>query len=75
VLEAFEDYTVASEEFIDAGEFVIVEVRITGQGRGSGAPLDVQLAHLWELRDGMVIRGEVYRTTEGARAAIERKDD
>jgi ketosteroid isomerase-like protein len=73
VLEAFEDYTVTSEEFIDAGDFVIVAVRISGRGRGSGAPLDVRLAHAWQLRDGKVVRGEVYRTTEEALAASGRR--
>jgi ketosteroid isomerase-like protein len=60
-------------ELIDAGDVVIVSVRITGRGRGSGAPLDVRLAPLWELRKGKVIRGEVYRSPEEARAAAERK--
>ena len=68
-VEAFEDYTVEAEKFIDAADAVIVAVRISGRGRASGAPLDVRLAHLWEFRDGRVIRGEVYRTTEEAVAA------
>jgi uncharacterized protein len=66
VLEAFEDYRVEAEEFIEAGESVVVPVRISGRGRASGAALETRLAHLWVLRDGKVIRGEVYRTTEEA---------
>jgi uncharacterized protein len=66
VLEAFEDYRVETEEFIDAGEAVVVPVRISGRGKASGVKLEMQLAHLWVLRDGKVIRGEVYRTTEEA---------
>jgi uncharacterized protein len=65
-LEAFEDYRVEAEEFIDAGEAVVVSVRIAGRGRASGAELEMRLAHLWVLRNGKVIRGEVYRTTEEA---------
>ena len=65
-LEAFEDYRVEAEEFIDAGEAVVVSVRISGRGRASGAELEMRLAHLWVLRNGKVIRGEVYRTTEEA---------
>jgi ketosteroid isomerase-like protein len=65
-LEAFEDYRVVAEDFIDAGEAVVVPVRISGRGRGSGAELETRLAHLWEFRNGKAIRGEVYRTTEEA---------
>jgi uncharacterized protein len=66
VLEAFEDYRVETEDFIDAGEAVVVPVRISGQGRASRAKQEARLAHLWVLRNGKVIRGEVYRTTEEA---------
>ena len=65
-VEAFEDYRVDAEEFIDAGESVVVPARISGRGRASGANLETRLAHLWVLRNGNVIRGDVYRTTEEA---------
>jgi uncharacterized protein len=64
--EAFEGYTVEPEQFIDAGDAIVVPVRISGRGRTSGVPLDTRLVHLWVLRDGQVIRGEVYRSTEEA---------
>jgi hypothetical protein len=66
VLEAFEDYRVETKDFIEAGEAVVVPVRISGRGRTSGAKLETHLAHLWVLRNGKVIRGEVYRTTDEA---------
>jgi len=66
VLEAFEDYRVEAEEFIDVGNAVIVPVRISGRGKASGAEQVAHLTHLWVMRDGEVIRGEVYRSTEEA---------
>jgi uncharacterized protein len=69
VLEAFDDYTVRAENFIDVGDTVVVEVVISGTGRGSGMEIETRLAHLWGLRDGMVVRGEVFRTTKEAVAA------
>lgn len=66
VLDAFDDYSVQAEEYLDAGDAVVVEVLISGRGRGSGMEIETRLAHLWVLRDGMLIRGEVYRTTEEA---------
>jgi uncharacterized protein len=65
-VEAFEDYRVEAEEFIDAGEAVVVRVQISGRGRASGAMLETRLAHLWVVRNGKAIRGEVYRTVEEA---------
>ncbi len=66
-LEAFEDFRVEPEDFIDAGDVVVVPVRISGRGRGSGVEMETRLAHLWALRgDGKVVRSEIYRTTEEA---------
>jgi ketosteroid isomerase-like protein len=73
-VEAFEDYRVDAEEFIDAGESVVVPVRISGRGRASGAKLETRLAHLWVLRNGNVTRGDVYRTTEEALEAAGLRD-
>ena len=71
-LEAFEDYRVEAEDFIDAGDSVVVLVRISGRGRASGARLDTRLAHLWVFRNRKVVLGEVYRTTGEALEAASR---
>ena len=70
-LEAFDDYHVEAEDYIDTGDAVVVLVRISGRGRASGAKMETRLAHLWVLgSNGKVIRGEVYRTTAEALAAV-----
>ena len=69
-LDAFEDYRVEPQEFIDAGDAVVVPVRISGRGRASGATLEVHLVHLWVLRNGRAIRNEIYRTTAEALEAV-----
>jgi hypothetical protein len=38
----FEDWTVAVEEIVDAGDQVLLVDRQAGRGKGSGAPLDEQ---------------------------------
>jgi ketosteroid isomerase-like protein len=70
-LEVFDDYRVEPEELIDVGDTVVAQVRIVGRGKASGALLEESLVHAWTFRDGKVIRGEVYRTTEEAIAALE----
>jgi uncharacterized protein len=66
VNEVFDDYTVEAEEFIDAGDSVVVAVRLSGRGRESGVELEMHVAHLWTVRDGKVVRGDVYRTADEA---------
>ena len=66
VREAFDDYRVEPEEFIDAGDAVVVVAHISGRGRASGMTLDTRLAHLWVFRGDKVVRGEVYRDAEEA---------
>jgi ketosteroid isomerase-like protein len=69
--EVFADFHVETDDFIEAGDAVIAVVRIFGTGKVSGAPLTVDLAHLWVFADdGKVIRGEVFRTTQEALKAV-----
>jgi ketosteroid isomerase-like protein len=60
--EAFEDYRMGPEEFIDAGDDrVLVFSREGGRGKGSGAEVQTHpTAHLWTIRDGKAIRMESY---------------
>jgi uncharacterized protein len=59
-LSPWEDWRCEAEEFIPAGEFVVVLTRYTGRGKESGANVDTRGAHLWTLRDGEAIRLEVF---------------
>jgi uncharacterized protein len=74
-VEAFQDYRVEPQQFIDAGDAVVVPVRISGRGRASGAMLEVHLIHVWVLRNGRAIRNEIYRTTAEALEAVGLSDE
>jgi uncharacterized protein len=43
------------QNFIDAGDHVIVWLRFTARGRGSGAPLESKIAVVYTLKDGLVV--------------------
>ena len=62
IAEAFDDYRMVAEEFIDlGGDRVLVFAREGGSGKGSG--LEVQTnptGHLWTFRDGKAIRMQSY---------------
>lgn len=61
-LAPFDGYYARAEEFIDAGEAVLVRVRQGGRGKHSGAT--VEAPPYWvvsRLRDALVVRIEFYR--------------
>ena len=56
----WEDYRVEAEELIEAGSTVVVLGREIGRGKGSGVPIERQLAQVWVLHRGKIIRWEIY---------------
>jgi hypothetical protein len=46
------DYRLDAEEFIDAGQSVVVVVRERMRGKGSGIPLDRRWAQTWTFHRG-----------------------
>ena len=59
------------DRIADAGEDrVILIARVFGQGR-AGEPLELHIAHVWELRGGKLLRGTVYLDPEQALEAVE----
>lgn len=66
----FDEFEWVSDEFIDAGDHVIVVGRQTGRGRASGSKITEGQAHLWTFRDGRTIRFEMFRDRAEAFAAI-----
>jgi ketosteroid isomerase-like protein len=66
----FEGLDLVPEEFIDAGDRVVVVFRFRGVGRESGIPVDERLAHVWTIRDGKAVRMEVHAGREEALRAV-----
>jgi ketosteroid isomerase-like protein len=67
----FEFYDPDAEEFVDAGENVIVRVRQGGRGRES--TVEVEMPMYWQvyrLRDGRAVRVEIYREEADALEAV-----
>jgi ketosteroid isomerase-like protein len=42
---------------------VLVEARYTGTAKATGKPIDAQVAHVWDLRDGKAVRFQQYTDT------------
>jgi uncharacterized protein len=60
MFDVYEDMRVEAREFIDGGDKVIVTGRARATARESGMPLESDVALVWTLRDGRLIRNEVF---------------
>jgi ketosteroid isomerase-like protein len=56
VEEIWDQFDVLPEEFIDAGDQVVVAIRRSGKGKGSGVAVDMLTFNIWAFRDGKVWR-------------------
>ena len=63
------DFTVAPHSFYDAGGTIVVEGRYTGTFRASGRQLDAQFCHIWQVKDGKLVRFQQYTDTAQLLAA------
>lgn len=59
-----ENFAALPERFVDAGDTVVVEGRYRGTMKATGTPVDAQFAHVWQLRDGKVVRFQQYTDTK-----------
>jgi ketosteroid isomerase-like protein len=68
--EAFEEWTMKGDEFIDAGDHVVVRVLHEGHGADSGAPVTGVYWYLVRMRDGKAIAIDICPTREFALEAV-----
>ena len=54
--EMWEDFRVEVQEYIDAGDKLVVDNRISGRGRESGVDVDMRVFGIWTFREGRVLR-------------------
>jgi uncharacterized protein len=67
---AWAEWSIEPEEFIDAGDSVIVFFRMKTKGRGSGVEVERQDALVYKLRNGTIVRGDYYNNREQALKAV-----
>jgi ketosteroid isomerase-like protein len=56
LVEQFGDFKIEVEEFVDAGDHVVMLGHIVGHGNASGAPIRLRVVNVLEMRDGKAIR-------------------
>jgi ketosteroid isomerase-like protein len=58
------------ERFLDAGQAVVVFLRVVATGRASGMPIEIPDAHVVTVRDGRITSTRVYRDRRQALEAV-----
>ncbi len=69
-LRTMPDLKVKIEGLEEAGDRVLVVMRMTGSGAGSGAATEVRVATLTTFRDGRPVRTEEFLDPEEARRVL-----
>ena len=64
--DAWHDWEIEPEEYIEAGERVVVVINQRGRSKATGIPVDMRFAQVWTLRDGQGIRMQMYASVEEA---------
>lgn len=64
--DAWDDWEMEPEDFIDAGERVVVILTQRGRSKATGIPVEMRFAQVWTLRDGRGVRMELYGSVEEA---------
>jgi ketosteroid isomerase-like protein len=59
-LDAFDDWKIEVETLHDAGEKVVAVVRQWGTAKSTGLTVDMRLAQVYTVKDGLETRMEMY---------------
>jgi len=71
IRNVWREFRVVPEQFIDAGDRVVVLETIHARGRGSGVELDTRTsATIWTLRDGRATRVQIGFDRQEALKAV-----
>jgi ketosteroid isomerase-like protein len=65
-LPTWKDLEVATREYIDAGESVVVVFRQTGTGQSSGVRIAQDFFGIYDLKDAKVVRYRQYESRDEA---------
>jgi ketosteroid isomerase-like protein len=73
-MEAFDALRLEPDEFIDAGDQIVVSLRQRVRGKGSGAEVVGRIAHVWTMRGGAALRLRIFSDKERALEALEAEE-
>jgi ketosteroid isomerase-like protein len=72
--EVWDEHRIEPQEFIDAGDRVVVLHREYQRGKGSGVELVIDTATIVDVRDGRIVRMQGYMNPAEALEAVGRSE-
>jgi ketosteroid isomerase-like protein len=69
-IDTFDEFTMKGEEFIDAGDQVVVRVAQEGRGDDSGVPVTGTFFFVLGVEDGKMVTLDMYATRDEALEAV-----
>lgn len=72
IAATWDDFTVDAQDFIDAGERVVVTGRYQGRAKATGKVLDAPFVHVWTSRHGKLCRFQDFPDTARVLQALSR---
>jgi ketosteroid isomerase-like protein len=66
----WEDYTVEAERFLEAGDYVVVDMREVGVAEGSGIRVEENFAHAIRVDGDKVVEWRMYGPVQEALDAV-----
>jgi ketosteroid isomerase-like protein len=69
-LDSWDEFDQQIEEVHAEEDCVLLFIRLTASGRGSGIDVQSRYAHLWLIRDGKAVRVDAYYDRDSALAAL-----
>lgn len=70
VQDAWSQWRFEPERFVDAGDSVVVFIRVIAVGGVSGVPIEVESAHVVTIRYGRIISTRIYHDRSDALEAV-----
>jgi ketosteroid isomerase-like protein len=68
--ETFDDFRIELLDVLEEGDELVVIGHQSGRGRASGLPVEIEVAHVWTVRDGRAVRWRSFGSRAAALAAI-----
>jgi ketosteroid isomerase-like protein len=69
--EDMADFRVEAQQFVDAGDHVVITSRVSAKGQASGAPVERVTFGVAQYRAGRLLRMSIYGTEAEALKAVE----
>ncbi len=61
--EHIDDFGIAIDEYLDAGDDIVALGRFLGKGKETGKKLDIPVCFVCKIKDGKIIRFRAYHNT------------